>query len=248
MGTAGFCGENQESLQTVIPLLDLLFPRRCAVCGRTLETEEQYLCEGCLKDMPLTYFWNWRENPAEKILWGRCHFETVSSLFYYHRESAYSGLTPKIKYGGDRALGLYLGKMLGHRLSGNIPDVDYIVPVPLHPLKKWRRGYNQAEIIAAGVMGGMREKSLPCGAVLSTDILVRKKWSRSQTTTDVGNKWENVSGAFALKDSKAEKYEGRHILLIDDVLTTGATAEACWNVLCPINDIRISYATLAFVE
>lgn len=228
----------------MIPLLDLLYPRRCAVCGSTLETDGQCLCEGCLKDMPLTYFWNWRENPAEKILWGRCRFETVSSLFYYHRESPYSALTPKIKYRGDRRLGLYLGRMLGGFISGNIPRIDAVVPVPVHPLKKWRRGYNQAEIIAEGISSGMEGDAAP----VVRDVLVRRHWSRSQTRTDVGNKWENVGDAFSLGRKNVWKLEGKHILLVDDVLTTGATAEACWNALCSIPGITVSYGTLAFVE
>lgn len=228
----------------MIPFLDLLYPRRCAVCGVTLETDEQYLCEDCLKDMPLTYFWSWRENPAEKILWGRCRFETVSSLFYYHRESAYSCLTPKIKYGGNRKLGIYLGEMLGRHLAGNLPHIDCIVPVPVHPIKKWRRGYNQAEIIAAGIARKLEIERVP----VITDVLVRRRWSRSQTRTDVGNKWENVGKAFSLRRRNAGKLAEKHVLLVDDVLTTGATAEACWNVLCGIPGIIISYTTLAFVE
>lgn len=228
----------------MIPLLDLLYPRRCAVCGSTLETDEQCLCEKCLNDMPLTYFWSWRENPAEKILWGRCRFETVSSLFYYHRESPYSALTPRIKYRGDRRLGLFLGKMLGGYLSGNISGIDAIVPVPVHPLKKWRRGYNQAEIIAEGIQTGMKETEVP----VVGDVLARRRWSRSQTRTDVGNKWENVGDAFSLRRKNAWTLEGKHILLVDDVMTTGATAEACWDALSPINGIHISYTALAFVE
>lgn len=199
--------------------------------------------------MPLTYFWNWRENPAEKILWGRCRFETVSSLIYYHRESAYSSLTPQIKYLGNRKLGLFLGEMLGHFLAkGNIPPVDYLIPVPLHPLRKWTRGYNQAEIIAEGIKKGLGEGKNEGLPFLATDILYRRQWSRSQTGIDVGNKWENVAGAFALRDKNAGRLKESHILVIDDVLTTGATAEACWNALSGIKDIRISYATLAFVE
>ncbi len=233
----------------MISFADFLYPRRCAVCGKTLDTRQRCLCENCLEDIPLTYFWNWRENPAEKMLWGRCQFETVSSLLYYRRESAYSSLTPQVKYLGKRELGLFLGEMLGNFLAGsNVPPVDYLIPVPLHPLRKWKRGYNQAEIIATGIMKGLRKEHRDGPPFLATDILFRKKWSRSQTGIDVGNKWENVTDAFALREKNAGILKNRHILIIDDVLTTGATAEACWNALSGIEDIRLSYAALAFVE
>jgi len=191
--------------------------------------------------MPLTYFWQWRENPAEKILWGRCRFETVTSLFYYRRESGFSKLTRAVKYLYNRKLGLFLGNMLGRFLNGTVPPVDAVVPVPVHPLKKWRRGYNQAEIIAAGI-------SETLNVPVWCDVLRRRKWSRSQTRTDVGNKWENVESAFSLNRDGYGKIGGRHILLVDDVLTTGATAEACWKVLSQVPDVRVSFSTLAFVE
>lgn len=223
-------------------ILDWLYPRHCEVCGKELDREELFLCRDCLEDMPLTYFWKWRGNPAEKILWGRCRFETVSSLFYYHRENDYSHLTPKIKYNGNRRLGLYLGGMLGHFMKGCITDVDLIVPVPLHPLKKWSRGYNQSEIIAKGISEGLG------GVPIAAGILKRRRWARSQTRTDMGNKWDNVESAFSLDPDRSRTFTGRHVLLVDDVLTSGATAEACWNTLKDVPGIKLSFATLAYVE
>ncbi len=223
-------------------LLDWLYPRHCEVCGAGLDREEDLLCRGCLEDMPLTWFWKWRGNPAEKMLWGRCRFETVSSLFYYHRESDYAHLTPKIKYGGNRHLGICLGEMLGRQMSGSITDIDVIIPVPLHPLKKWSRGYNQSEIVARGISTGLG------GIPIAGGILKRTRWARSQTRTDMGNKWENVGGAFSLDRDRSEILRDRHVLLVDDVLTSGATAESCWDTLKDIPGIRLSFATLAYVE
>lgn len=223
-------------------LLDWLYPRHCDVCGAQLGRGEEIICHKCLEDMPLTYFWKWRDNPAEKILWGRCRFETVSSLFYYHRESDYAHLTPRIKYGGDRKLGIFLGRMLGRFMAETITDIDIIIPVPLHPLKKWSRGYNQSEIIARGISEGLG------GAPTAGGIIKRTHWARSQTRTDMGNKWENVENAFTLDRSRYHELAGAHILLVDDVLTSGATAESCWNTMKDIPGIKLSFATLAYVE
>ena len=223
----------------------MVWPRRCGVCGGFLDTEERYVCAECLKDMPLTYFWNWRGNPAEQILWARTYLEGVVSLFYYSRDNDYKELLHAVKYGGNVATGRWLGRILGEKMrEAAYPLPDVIVPVPLHWRRKWKRGYNQAEVIARGISEGL-SGDIP----VLTDILRRVRYSTSQTRMSVGSKWENVSGAFVLRDIKtaAERLSGRHVLLVDDVLTTGATAEACWDALRVIPDIRVSYASIAFV-
>lgn len=207
--------------------------------------EERYVCAECLKDMPLTYFWSWRGNPAEQILWARTYLEGVVSLFYYSRDNDYKELLHAVKYGGNVATGRWLGRILGEKMrEAAYPLPDVIVPVPLHWRRQWKRGYNQAEVIARGISEGL-SGDIP----VLTDILRRVRYSTSQTRMSVGSKWENVSGAFVLRDIKtaAERLSGRHVLLVDDVLTTGATAEACWDALRVIPDIRVSYASIAFV-
>lgn len=226
-------------------LADMVWPRRCGVCGGFLDTEERYVCAECLKDMPLTYFWSWRGNPAEQILWARTYLEGVVSLFYYSRDNDYKELLHAVKYGGNVATGRWLGRILGEKMrEAAYPLPDVIVPVPLHWRRQWKRGYNQAEVIARGISEGL-SGDIP----VLTDILRRVRYSTSQTRMSVGSKWENVSGAFVLRDIKtaAERLSGRHVLLVDDVLTTGATAEACWDALRGIPDIRVSYASIAFV-
>lgn len=223
----------------------MVWPRRCGVCGGFLDTEERYVCAECLKDMPLTYFWSWRANPAEQILWARTYLEGVVSLFYYSRDNDYKELLHAVKYGGNVATGRWLGRILGEKMrEAAYPMPDVIVPVPLHWRRQWKRGYNQAEVIARGISEGL------AGDVpVLTDILRRVRYSTSQTRMSVGSKWENVSGSFVLIDNRtaAERLSGRHVLLVDDVLTTGATAEACWDALRVIPDIRVSYASIAFV-
>ena len=223
----------------------MVWPRRCGVCGGFLDTEERYVCAECLKDMPLTYFWSWRGNPAEQILWARTYLEGVISLFYYSRDNDYKELLHAVKYSGNLATGRWLGRILGEKMrEAAYPLPDVIVPVPLHWRRQWKRGYNQAEVIARGISEGL------AGDVpVLTDILRRVRYSTSQTRMSVGSKWENVSGSFVLIDNitAAERLSGRHVLLVDDVLTTGATVEACWDALRVIPDVRVSYASIAFV-
>lgn len=224
-------------------MLDLLYPRKCVVCGEVLDESEDHLCSGCLQDMPLTYYWTWRENPAEKILWGRTYLQSVVSLFFYKKENNYKNLIHRIKYNGDIHLGRKLGRMLGEYMCTSFfEDIDIIVPVPLHWRKKWKRGYNQAEVIAQGIALGMGGKPLVKG------LLKRKRFTPSQTKISMGSKWENMQNAFSLVNARINGAVGKHILLVDDVLTSGATTEACFDVLSEIPLVKVSLATLAYVD
>lgn len=222
-------------------LLDLLFPRICPVCGRLLLRRERYLCLGCLSDLPLSYFWSWPGNPAEVCFWGRLNIENVASLLIYREESPYRKIIHAFKYKGNRGLGAYMGEMLAKRLQESklYEDIDVIVPVPLHPFKKWKRGYNQSQVLATSI-GRVLKKPVAEGAI------VRNKFTSTQTRKDALQRWENVMNAFSLKDSRL--IEGKHVLLVDDVLTTGATLEACGQHIMRCDNCRLSIVTLAYVE
>ena len=141
----------------------MVWPRKSGVCGDFLETDERYVCAECLADMPLTYFWSWRENPAERMLWGRTYLQGVVSLFYYSYNNDYKELLQEVKYGGNLRMGRWLGGMLGRYMREGYPYPDIVMPVPLHWRRKWKRGYNQAEVIARGLAEGMGGRPVETG-------------------------------------------------------------------------------------
>ncbi len=230
-------------------LFDLLFPKECAVCGRVLNYHEQHFCLECFADMPLTWFWNVVENPAERVFWGRAKVERVYSLFYY--TDKWRTPVHQLKYKGNTAIGRYLGSMLGEKISLEGPEggaIDYIVPVPLHWRKRLKRGYNQAEAIAQGIARGIQEGDCRKPPVVP-DLLERKSFTVTQTAKDRLDRWHNVERAFELNGRCCTvPPPGSHVLLVDDVLTTGATLEACASILVEQLGCRVSIATLAYVE
>ena len=222
-------------------LADLILPRICPVCGEVLSGVEREMCLDCLSSLPFTHYWSYKDNPAEELFWGKVYFERAASLFFYGDNSPYGHLIHKLKYNGREDIGVFLGKMLGRRLkeSGLYSGVDAVIAIPVHPLKYWMRGYNQAGIIAESVAGEL-------GVKVIRGVLTKRAFAKSQTTMDPEHRWKNAVSSFSLK--KGLKVKGKHILLIDDVLTTGATLEACGSLLLSVDGCRVSVATLAFVE
>lgn len=240
---------------------EILLPRQCITCGRRLLLEEKHLCLECLADLPQTYFWTMSHNPMadrfnENI---QKDIETdeddglheryayAAALFFYHSEAQYRLIPYQIKYHGNIRAGRYFGRMLGNRLASSelFEDVDMVVPVPLHWTRKWKRGYNQAEVIAEAVAEAL-------GAPMRTDLLRRRKRTTTQTRMEVEDKRKNVAEAFVSTPSLADiaaQDSVRHLLLIDDVFTTGATLHACFAALRTVlpASVRISVATLGFV-
>ena len=236
---------------------DILLPRLCIVCGQKLLLDEKHICLECLADMPQTFFWTMSHNlMADKFnenieahlgSGDDVHHERyayAAALFFYHSEANYRLIPQQIKYHGNIQAGNYFGKMLGQRLasSAEFADVDVVIPVPLHWTRKWKRGYNQAEVIALGVASQM-------GVPVRTDILVRKHRTMTQTKVSVKEKAKNVLGAFAACPEKTDGVQYRHVLLIDDIFTTGNTSTACFLALRQIfpQSVRISIVTLGFV-
>lgn len=224
-------------------LRDLFFPRRCVVCGRFLGADETDLCAACREELPMTYQWDIMQNAAFERLARRFEIEAAAALFFFRPDSDFRSIIYAIKYGGQREMGFRMGQLLGEQLAGSrsFRGIQAVVPVPLHPLRRWKRGYNQAEAIARGLAAAL---DLPVEAAL----LCRSRYTRTQTRLRGAAKTKNVQGAFRLKEAQAVclKEKGiRHLLLVDDVLTTGSTLAACASPLHAAG-FRISCATLAF--
>lgn len=226
-------------------LRDLFFPRRCVVCGRALAEEEADLCGACLSELPLTWQWDVVQNAAFERLARRFEVEAAATLFRFGAASDYRRILYGIKYGGRRALGRRMGALLGSYLAGSraFAGCQAVVPVPLHPLRRWKRGYNQSEEIARGVAAAM-------GIPLETALVRRSRHTKTQTRLRRTAREKNVQGAFRLDARCAEALERqgiRRLLVIDDVLTTGATLAACAQPL-RVGGFHISCATIAFAD
>ena len=221
--------------------LDLIYPQFCDVCGVSLVTGEEVVCSHCRIDFPLTRNWNERENSVEKAFWGRVHITAAASYFFFARGSKYRVLLHKLKYAGRGDIGIKLGQWFGNELATCpiFSDVDYIIPVPLHPKKQKSRGYNQSEKICTGLAVAMHKP-------VDTKTLVRAEFTNTQTKKNRMERWHNVSTVFAVKN--AETLNNKHILLVDDVLTTGATIEACCNTILSATNCKISIAVLAYAN
>ena len=215
------------------------------MCGKALEADEKFVCPDCRSDIPLTRFWIYSENAAMERLGSLCHVYNVASLFFYRHGSGYTNIVTEFKYGRRELLGRWAARLLGEYMAsgGLYGDVQAIVPVPLHWRKRWRRGFNQAEVIARSVA-----KSLG-GIPVAANLLHRRRYTSTQTRKSSSERHGNVSGAFALCKKEAERLHAagiRHILIVDDVLTTGSTLAECIQLLEP--HFTVSAATLGFVE
>ena len=235
-------------------LLDLFLPRECVVCGKRLPLRERHVCLDCLADLPRTFYSKMSRNPMADRLNEMIQrnlqpeakprpYSFATALFYYRASTGYRNITKSLKYGGNIALGRYFASMLSEEMARSplYADIDTVIPVPLHWTRRWSRGYNQAEIIAF-------ELAKTLGAEVRTDIIRRRRRTRTQTRLSIGEKAANVAGAFVLK--KRANLDGcSHILIVDDVLTTGATVHSCLKILMDNTkpSVRISVATLACV-
>jgi len=218
-----------------------LFPRSCHACGKPLNSQEEILCASCLYRLPKTNFHTHKDNPVREIFGGIIPLHAATSLLFFNQGGMTQTLVHKLKYDGKKEIGTYLGKLLGNQLmeSELFKDADLLLPVPLHPAKLKKRGYNQSEIIALGMETVMKAK-------LYADILSRKIYTSSQTRKSRYERWENVKGIFDAKHP--ELLVNKHIVLVDDVITTGATLQACAGTLLAVPGIKISVVSLAYSQ
>ncbi len=219
-------------------LVALFYPNTCIICGENLLKEEECACRLCLYKIPKTDCFKHKKNIVSKLFWGRVQLQNAVALYTFEKEGSVQKLIHKLKYEGGKRVGFFLGQQLGYALkeSKSFSDIDYIIPIPLHPKKEKIRGYNQSKYIAKGLHEIL-------GTKVKTRLLIRTENTDSQTRKKRFSRWENMANSFALK--KVKKLKNTHILLVDDVVTTGATLVACAQKLLEIEGVKVSIATIA---
>jgi ComF family protein len=203
--------------------------------------EEQYICFHCLCDLPYIRNHKYPDNPVRKLYAGIPQIRETAAFLFYEKDGHVQTLIHNFKYHDNHALAEYLGRIAGHEMQNNglFPDIDYVAPIPLHPKKERQRGYNQSYWIAHGIASVY---SRP----VNNEVLYRKTHTISQTRKSLYDRHLNIEKVFDVKETHT--FEGKHILLIDDVITTGATTIACIEALTTIPDIRISVFSLSTVQ
>jgi ComF family protein len=219
-------------------IISLFYPRVCLACGNTLFRNEEILCFSCLYHLPKTNFHFEEDNPVARQFWGKINFASAASCYYFTKGSKVQHLIHQLKYKGYKEIGAYIGKLYGPELikSPGFNSVTSVIPVPLHPRKEAKRGFNQAEWFAKGLAASMKIE-------LDITTLIRATSSETQTRKSRFNRWENVKEIFRIED--IGRQAGKHVLLVDDVITTGSTLEAAGHSLLQIPGIKISVASIA---
>ena len=219
--------------------LHLLFPHVCSGCGSDLISEESVLCMHCLANMPETNFHLHPNNPTEKKFWGRLPLVSATAQYYFTKESLMQHLMHQLKYKGDKELGKQLGRLMGNDLlaSNRFNKIEALIPLPLFPAKEKRRGYNQATILCEGIAEVMNIE-------VFSDVITRTQHTETQTKKGRMERWINMEGKFELL--QPEKIKNKHLLLVDDIITTGATLEACGQELMKAPNLKLSLAAFCY--
>lgn len=219
----------------------LIYPNVCFACGKPLLRYEKCICSICLHHLPQTDFHLSSDNPVAQLFWGKVNVESASSFLFFNKGGKVQHLIHQLKYKNQKQVGTYLGTLYGNTLKKSrfFGSIDTVIPVPLHPKKQRQRGYNQSEYFAMGLAESL-------SIVVDNTTLYRTYASESQTKKSRYSRYQNVSSIFALKDTNT--LSGKHILLVDDVITTGSTIESCVNTLQQIHEIKISVASIAIAN
>ncbi len=220
-------------------LLHLAFPHVCAGCGSNLLSTNNELCLRCHHQLPSTQFELHANNPIETAFFGRLQLTAATAQYYFTKQSLVQRLMHDFKYKGNKELGFYVGKLMGFALasSNRFTTIDALVPLPLFPSKERRRGYNQATVLCEGMNEVLQKPVLK-------DTVIRSTFTETQTKKNRVERWQNIEGRFEV--ANAALLTNKHLLLVDDVITTGATLESCGRVLLNGAGVQLSIATLCF--
>lgn len=218
--------------------LSIIYPNLCYVCNADTPIKGRHICIRCLSGFPYTDHFTTHENLVTQKLYGREHIENGAALINYYKGSHYADMIHRLKYEGCRKIGPMLGEMTGRKLLETdwIDEIDCIVPVPIHKIRRMKRGYNQSTEFAKGIQSITK---LP----IVENLLLKKVHTTSQVEKDRTHRLENVINSFALH--APNRYKNKHLLVVDDVITTGATVEACTRKLSTISGVCISVLAIA---
>ncbi len=221
-------------------LVSLVYPDLCVCCGNKLFKGEEVICIICQHLLPKTSFHLEKDNPVHKIFWGKVNVEFAASCYYFQKEGSVQRLLHQFKYKGRKEVGLKVGDLYGADLmeSPYFQDIDMIIPVPLHPRKERQRRYNQSNLFAEGLSQKMQ---IPW----RKDVLFRIKDNPTQTGKKYYERRENVESIFEMRNKHL--IEDKHVLLVDDVVTSGSTLEECAKTLQEAENVKVSIATIACV-
>jgi len=226
----------------VAGLAHLVYPARCQICGYMLhDNDNEYVCSNCISELPRTKFEYERGNVVEQKFWGKIRLYSAFSGYYFRKGERLRKIIHSFKYLGRKDVAILMGNQLGKMMlkSGFHKDYDFLIPVPLHISKLRKRGYNQTTQIAQGI-------SEVTGLDVREDVLFRVEKGISQTKKRREERWLSIQNTYVCHN--AEKYAGAHLLIVDDVLTTGSTLEVCCNALSKIPNVRLGIVTLGTVD
>ncbi len=225
--------------KTIQSFTHLFYPHVCTGCGTDVLGDQYLLCAKCMHSLPETHFFSQANNPVEKLFWGRIPIQHAGAAYYFTKESLVQKILVELKYKSNVEAGFFLGRKMGYIINQSIhfSSVDLIIPLPLNPKKEFIRGYNQAKILGEGMRESWQKPMI-------ADAITRTKFTETQTHQNRISRWQNMERAFAI--TRPDVLENKHLLLIDDVITTGATLEACGAELLKIPGVRLSIASAAY--
>lgn len=227
-----------ETMTWISDFISLIYPRICICCGNSLWKHERLICNACHFRLPRTQFHLEQDNPVSRVFYGRVRVESAAAYLLFNKGNKVQRIIHQLKYKGRKDVGIWLGEEYGRILrdSGFFSGIDLIIPVPLHKKKLMQRGYNQSDQFAIGLSKALK-------VPVENKLLVRTRATATQTRKGRYERWKNVEDLFTLV--RPEQISGAHILLVDDVITTGATLESCIMALSSSSGVRISVAAIA---
>ena len=225
----------------IINLLNLFFPKVCYACSNYLRDNEKHICTSCRHNLPVTNYHFENDDTIKKVLYGRAKLENATSLLMFHKRGIVQQLLHNLKYRGHETIGNFLGEWLGNELKliSDYKSVEMVIPVPLHKRKRRKRGYNQVAKFGIEIANALEVPYVD-------SVLLKTAATKTQVFKKRIARWDNTDELFTTQN--ISEIDGKHILLVDEIITTGATIEACCSVLSKAKDLKISVATMAIAQ